>query len=203
MSHSKGYAWESDVEKMLMSLDDQKRDTPLHQRTHRQPASGAKEYAKGDVVTVFDWLGPIGQLMVECKDRKDGRGDGKSVRFTKEEWDKARKEADDARHLPVFAFKFKSSQGGSRVALFRNDANNPMNTKGFAMPVSAFLQLLTYVRDLYREREELRRELAVYRESEPEVEVEQKLFGVTSAECRACRKALARAVRDVERVMGG
>lgn len=197
MGRNLGYAFEHEVEELLMALEDQRRSDSLAKRTRRQPASGAMESAKGDVVTNLSFLDGIGQLMVECKDRKDGRGDGKSVRIKKDELDKARKEAEEALMLPVFAFKVKQPVGGNRVPLFRGDKVNPMNTKWFAMPFSAFIYLLEVLRDQRRELEELRPQ------SKESPVAAPSSYGSSSKQCRACRKALERAVRDVERVMGG
>jgi hypothetical protein len=150
ISHSKGYGLEHEVEQLLMGLEDQQNSTPLGMRTHRQPASGAMDCAKGDVVTNLRFLELWGQWMVECKDRKNARGDGKSVSIKKDELDKARKEAEQNGMHPLFAFKVKQPVGGNRQASF-NDKINPMNTKWFAMPFGTFLNLMEYVRDLKAE----------------------------------------------------
>lgn len=186
-----GYSWEKDVEDDLMALAGQVRSDKLTSRTRRQPGSGNKDYAPGDVVTNLPFLERFGQFVVECKHRKDGRGQGKSLSVTKDELDKVRCEAQSLLAHPIMAVKIKSPVGGNRTPLFPGDSRNPMNTKHVVMPYSTFLLMLEHIRDL-----------------EAEVPKATSKEPVTpapslSAECRKCRKALDKAYESVRHVMGG
>lgn len=155
MGGNLGYAFESDTEKLFMSLEEQKRSDPLFARTHRQPNSGAMDSAKGDVVTRLDFLSDFGQFMVECKDRKDKKGDGKSVSIKKAELDKCRDEAHADGCHPAFAFKVKQPVGGDRTPRYRFDADDPMGLRWMAVPFYTWRLLLEYVRDLVVENRRL------------------------------------------------
>lgn len=159
MARNLGYGFEHEVEEFFMALEGQKRSDPLYKRSHRQPASGAMASAKGDVVSELDFLKDFGQFMVECKDRKGSKGDGKSVSVKKAELDKCRFEAHSDGMHPLFGVKVKQPVGGDRTPIFRFDRDDPMGIRWFAAPFYTWRLLLEYVRDLVIENRELRAEL--------------------------------------------
>jgi len=67
---NRGYQLESFIERFLLDLADQKRDTAMSLRCHRITSSGAMRGDRGDVISVnipfFDK-----QLLFECKRRKE------------------------------------------------------------------------------------------------------------------------------------
>lgn len=120
LSH-KGYALEHILENLLLEVGEQKRETPIWDRSRRNPSSGAMRGLKADVVSNIPWLKP--DWIFECKHYRQSSLKGPSYRFqAKDWWDLER----DARSyhvdaVPVFVFCFKG-QKQAIYAVFKLDS---------------------------------------------------------------------------------
>lgn len=118
---NKGYPFEHSIEEDLLQLGEQKRETPLFERSHRIPTSGAARGMKGDVRSNIPWLRP--HWIIECKHHRQSLAAGSSYKFYEKDWLDLQRDAASygtpKDYAPVFIFCFKGQKNASYCCMSR------------------------------------------------------------------------------------
>lgn len=140
---NKGYQLEHETEDFLLELAGQSRDTPMSDRCHRIPTSGAMRGDKGDVVSIGISFFPK-QLLFECKRRKEKYKGGKSFTLpeawlTKNEGEAAERDAyaiflgaftNGQEHRKFIVMNPDTFQQFLKIPLFKSSQDIQANKKG-------------------------------------------------------------------------